>query len=304
MATIHYQPDQVAVPADENATILDTSLQAGIPHTSVCGGKARCSTCRVLILNGLEHCSPRSKEEEALAGPLCFTDSIRLACQTTVSGDVTLRRLVLDEDDIELADQEHPDADLGSVGEEQYMAILFADLRGFTSFAEDQLSYDVIHILNRYFQQMGRAIGQHGGVINNYMGDGLLALFGIGDDEEPAVKAVRAGWDMLLAMQALNPYIENVYSHRFDIGIGIHYGQVVMGLVGASGHKRMTAIGDAVNLASRIEGANKDAGTNLLISEHTYEHVQQHVQIGQRITFAPSGKSGDYNLYEIVGLMP
>lgn len=303
MPAITYLPDNKSVEAEAGETILLTSLRAGIPHTHVCGGNARCSTCRVIILDGLENCSQRNSREQALANRLHFTPQIRLACQTSITGDITLRRLVLDAQDVELTSQLTPDKTPISAGKEQKIAILFADIRKFTAFSESLPPYDVIHVLNRYFDQMGKVINRNGGYIDNYMGDGLMALFGVDHPEEAALRAVRAGLEMLEAVEQLRVYLENIYAMSFQIGVGVHYGEVVLGSIGAKDARRMTAIGDAVNLASRIEQANKEYGTHLLISEHAYDEVRQQVRVGREFAdTALKGKSGRYRLYEIVGL--
>jgi adenylate cyclase len=302
MPTLTYLPDNKQVEALTGETLLETSIRLGIPHTSVCGGIARCSTCRVMIVEGLQHCSPRNSRELLLAERLHLGPDIRLACQTTVTGDVTLRRLVLDTEDIELTSQLTADRTPVSVGEEKKIAILFADIRNFTSLSEALSAYDVIHILNRYFMQMDKVIHLHGGYINNYMGDGLMALFGVDHPENAALNAVQAGLGMLAAVEKQKAYLQSVYGMIFDIGIGIHYGEVVMGSVGGQGQRRMTAIGDAVNFTSRIEEANKEYGTQLLITESAYQEVRQYVKPGRQFDNATlRGKSGVYALYEITG---
>lgn len=184
MTHIHYLPDDIQVTTRTGKTILTTSLEAGIPHTHICGGNARCSTCRVAILEGLEHCLPRNSNERALAERLSFPPTIRLACQTRITSDVKVRQLVLDDDDVQITSQINRGAVPGSIGEEKHLAILFADIRGFTTFAAALPPYDVIHALNRYYQQMDHAISRYGGEIDNYMGDGLLALF---DGDHPTI---------------------------------------------------------------------------------------------------------------------
>src|SRR5205823_2021560 len=152
---------------------------AGIPHAHACGGQARCSTCRVQVVDGLDGCAPRTEKERALAIRLRFAPEVRLACQTTVSADVRIRRLVLDQTDVELVDQSEAHGASEPIGEERSLAIMFADIRGFTPFAEPLLAYDVVHALNRYYDEVGRVIAEHHGQIDNYMGDGLLAVFGM-----------------------------------------------------------------------------------------------------------------------------
>ncbi|MEG4579573.1 adenylate/guanylate cyclase domain-containing protein [Microcoleus sp. MON1_C5] len=306
MPQIHYLPDDRTIEIDDDDIILEASLRAGIPHTHICGGSARCSTCRVLIVEGLEFCSPRTSPEEELAKKLRLEPEIRLACQTQVAGGkVILRRLAIDSEDLESFNDEMSGKLISPpVGQEKKIAILFADIRGFTPFAESLLPYDVIYVLNRYFQKMGFAINRNGGMINNYMGDGLMALFGLENPDKAAEQAVRAGVEMLEELEKLNPYFENLYRHQLRIGIGIHCGWVVVGNLGALKNQTVTAIGDAVNLASRIEAANKQVGTSLLISEETYQEVKELAIVNQCVSVQIPGKSGEYPLYEVVGMPP
>ena len=158
MPNILYTLEKKTVEAESSETILQVSMRTGVPHAHACGGNARCSTCRVLILDGLEYCEPRNPNEQLLADRLNFTPEIRLACQTTFTGDLTLRRLVLDDEDLQLAGQQTSTSGPCSVGEEKQLAVLFADIRGFTPFAEALPPYDVVHVLNRYFHRMGVVI--------------------------------------------------------------------------------------------------------------------------------------------------
>src|SRR5436305_8583209 len=190
MSRIFYVIQNRVIEAEPDETILQASLRAAIPHAHACGGHARCSTCRVQIVEGLDRCAPRNEKENELAARLHFSPEIRLACQTTVNGDVKLRRLVLDAEDIKLTAQPSRADATAPIGEEKKLAILFADIRGFTPFAERLLPYDVVHVLNRYYYEVGRAISEHGGRIDNYMGDGLLALFGIDDTKEGGRQAL------------------------------------------------------------------------------------------------------------------
>ncbi|HEY9653108.1 MAG TPA: adenylate/guanylate cyclase domain-containing protein, partial [Coleofasciculaceae cyanobacterium] len=278
-------------------------LRLKIPHTHVCGGLGRCSTCRVLVVEGLEHCGERSSAEKVISEQLHFTPAIRLACQTQVFDNVTVRRLALDTEDLEIINDEIKGKVVpNTIDQEKHIAILFADIRGFTSFSEKVLPYDVIYVLNRYFRKMGQVISRHDGMINNYMGDGLMALFGLKNSQQAAEQAVRAAIEMLEAMEKFKPHLEMLYQQSLQIGIGIHYGSVVIGEVGASDNKRVTAIGDAVNLASRIEAANKLVGTNLVVSESIYAQVREQAIVKQSYRVQLPGKSGEYPLYEIVGI--
>ncbi|MCC6972334.1 MAG: hypothetical protein IT434_19130, partial [Phycisphaerales bacterium] len=183
----------------------------------------------MMIIDGIEYCAPRNAKEQAMADRLAFSPEIRLACQTLVSGEVKLRRLVLDDEDIALNDQTAPGREPGAVGAEKRIAILFSDIRGFTTFSEARPAYDVIHVLNRYFHLVGHAITEYGGYIDNYMGDGIMALFGVDDVPEAPQRAIRAGLAMLELVEKFKPYMQMTYGRTFDIGIGIHYGEAVVG---------------------------------------------------------------------------
>jgi adenylate cyclase len=304
MATIRILPDDVLIESLPGETLLDTSLRSGVVHAHACGGHARCSTCRVEVTEGIDACAPRTVAEQVLAERLGFTPQLRLACQTTANSSVTMRRLILDDDDVALVDQRARNTAAVAAGEERTLAILFTDIREFTAFSEQLPPHDVVHVLNRYFHAMGRDVSRFGGCIDNYMGDGFMALFGLGESEETeassALNAVQAGLAMLKTMDALKPYLETAYGRSFDMRIGIHFGEAVVGSVGAIGRERVTAIGDAVNFASRIESANKVSGTRLLISEALYARVGTQLRIGQKIHISIHGKSGEYALYEVV----
>lgn len=299
MSHLRILPEGKDIELLDHEVILQGSLRAGIPHVHACGGHARCSTCRIIIIGDGSGCLPRNDKEKKLADKLGFGPEIRLACQTKLSGDVTCRRLVLDEEDLQLTHTDFLPTGPGSVGHERRLALLFADIRGFTALAESLPAYDVVHILNRYFLRMGKVIDSYNGVINNYMGDGLMALFGLTEPKTLASDAVFAALKMLKTVDDLQSYFQSAYKIRLAIGIGIHVGDVVVGRIGAKESQTLTAIGDAVNFASRIETANKDAGTSLLISAETYANVADLFEVGQSIEVAVKGKAGTHRLYEV-----
>ena len=278
-------------------TLLEINLRTGVPHVHACGGNARCSTCRVLVLEGEENLSEPTDDEMRLAHRKGLEENIRLACQARIEGDVRLRRLVLDEEDMEVALAESA----YTSGRETGLAVLFSDIRGFTPIAEKNLPYDVIHILNRYFRKMGEAVHRHSGRIDKYMGDGMMALFGL-DAEDPATacrSALRAGLEMLEGLEDLNRHMERYFQFKIDIGIGVHYGQAIIGEVGHPRRMMFTAIGDAVNVAARIEGACKKAGVPFLVSRETRDHVRDDFVFGRSFRTKLKGKSGDFHLHEV-----
>lgn len=132
-------PDNISVDIDGKTSILEASLQARISHAHACGGHARCSTCRVIVMGGTENLLERNKKEGKLADKLGFPPHIRLACQTKVKGNVEVKRPVIDAFDLELAMAQADARNLdGQVGSEQAIAILFLDIEAYTPFVENR----------------------------------------------------------------------------------------------------------------------------------------------------------------------
>jgi adenylate cyclase len=303
MPKIYCKPDNTVIEASKNETILEAALRQDISLSHICGGNGRCSTCRVLVEDAHEKVSKRTPEEKEVATKMDFGPEIRLACQTRAQKDVNIRRLVLDDVDIELTSLFIEQAAAGTSGVEKHVFILFADIRGFTSLAETLLPYDVIHILNRYFHTMGEVITGHGGSIDNYLGDGFMALFEGDDPQETAIKAIQAGVDMLKVVEKnIRPYVQQLWNKDFEIGIGLHYGLVVAGTVGTLARKRETVIGDAVNFASRIESANKIENPHFLISKDVYKLVSDKLEVNRTVRVNLPGKAGEHELIEVKAL--
>jgi class 3 adenylate cyclase/nitrite reductase/ring-hydroxylating ferredoxin subunit len=164
--------------------------------------------------------------------------------------------------------------------------------------------YDVLYLLNRYFVQAGEIVEENGGYIDKFVGDGLMALFGIDDQPDAPLRSVNAALKTLAAVDRMKPYFSSMYGVDFDIRIGLHYGEAVIGSLGSMGHERMTAIGDVVNVASRVETANKEAGTRLLITDALYERVRDSVEAGDFIRTRLRGTSDRVTLHEISRLKP
>ena len=303
MASVHVGPDDKQIVMRRSETILAATLREGIPHAYACGGRARCSICRISVEEGLEFCSPRSKGERVVAERLNFSPKTRLACQTKITGDVNVRRLVVDYDDIEFTRGIAAGPRPASIGEEKKLAILFADVRGFTALSERMSPYDVRYFLNRYFHLTSKVIESYGGYVDNYMGDGLMALFGHDDAPDAAFRAVSAALTLLKEVEKRSRHFEELYGVSVRIGVGIHHGNVVVGMIGAGDRQRTTAIGDAVNFASRIESANKKYGTELLISNEVHRSVADRITVGRKIEHVViEGKTGQHVLHEVKGL--
>lgn len=299
MAMIHVGPDDVDIEFDPGAGLLETLIGADIPIYHVCGGLARCSTCRVFVTSGLEHVSARTPAEAEMAEKLDLPDEVRLACQTTLSGSVKVRRLVLDQTDEELVSQIGTPRLNGPVGREVSVAVLFIDVVGYTTMAAALPPYDILHLLNRFFSRAGAIVASNSGVIDNYMGDAVLALFGLHDEPHQSLSAVRAGMSALDAAADLSRHIERVYGMTFKVRVGVASGDAVFGLVGTGESARETVIGDVVNVASRLESANKETGTDMLVSGAVHDETVDDVSYGQRYELDLRGKSGLVVAYEL-----
>lgn len=278
-------------------TLLAASLAAGIPHTNECGGNARCSTCRVFVIDGARNLSPRDSQELKLAKRLGFQDDIRLACQTKVHGPVRARRLILDADDIRVAGATNRAA---MAGTETPLAVLHVSIREFATLTKRSLAYDVVHILNRYYLQVGEPVLANGGHIDRYHGGGMLALFGVNGEnaQTKCTNAVRAALRMRKRMELFNVYLREHFGLTFTIDIGLHYGRMILGHIGHPEHARLTAIGDAATLAASIAslGAHQEPG--ILATEELVNVIEGDVRTGQVAHEDLAGR--EYTLYEIL----
>jgi len=245
-------------------TILEASRAAGIAHASVCGGRGRCSTCRVRVIRGEEHLPAATTDELRVLGRVGAPAHVRLACQVRPRRDLAVVPLVpTGAGPAEALPSGHRD------GEELTIAVLFADLRGFTRLAERKLPYDVVFILNRYFEAVGGAITDAGGIVNQFTGDGVMALFGVdgGGPEEGSRQAVRAAAAMVARVQELSRALADDLDTALRLGIGIHTGPTVVGQMGYASTTYLTAVGDTVHVAARLEALTKDYACELVLSE-------------------------------------
>ena len=303
MVKVTSLPDKVDIEVSAGETLLEAALRSGVPFAHACGGRAKCSTCRIWVLDGLEACPQRSTDEASMADRLGLADEVRLACQLRPDGDLRVRRLVLDETDLMMTSQLDRVVPTRT-GEAKNVTIFFSDIVGFTSLSERLSPYDVMYLLNRYFVQMGDIIEQNGGFIDKFVGDGLMAIFGIDDQPDAPIRSVNAALQTLAAVDRMKPFFAAMYDAEFDIRIGLHYGEAVIGSLGSVGHERLTAIGDVVNVASRVEAASKDAGTRFLISEALHEQVKDQVEVADFVRMRLRGTRDRITLYEIDRLKP
>jgi adenylate cyclase len=279
--------DGAVVNSAPGHTLLEVSRAAGIPHMSVCGGRARCSTCRTLIVSGAENLTAQTDAEAHLLGKLNAGPDVRLACQARVRGDVAIRPLIQPQASVNAPRSADP---LGW-GVEREIAVLFLDIRGFSRISEKSLPYDVVFILNSLFGEVGHGIEAANGYIDKFMGDGLMALFGLGSSPQEASRdAIRAAIAAQRATQSASRILTQHLNEPLRIGIGIHTGMAVIGRIGKTADQtspsRLTAIGDTVNIAARLESATKELKCGIVISARTLERAGITAGPGERSTIS------------------
>ena len=257
----------------EEQSILDASLSAGIPHFHACGGNAKCSTCRVLVVEGIDRLTPPNQKESFLKSLMHFPPNVRLACQTRVTaGPVKLRRIIQDETDIGLYVGSAAGDSTQQLGEERDLALMFLDIRNFTHIVENHPAFDVIHIIRKLFSSFQARIESSKGKIVETTGDGVYAVFGYETGkEESAQAAVQTAYSMLEDLQILNEtYFIPHFEERIKAGIGIHTGKVVSGTVRVGTENHSVVMGFPVNIASRLQNATKELNNEFIVSSDIF----------------------------------
>jgi len=265
-------------------SILHASLAAGIPHYHACGGNGKCSTCRVLIKEGMQNLTPFTEKEKLLRERMRIPQNVRLACQTFVIGSpVLLHRIIRDETDIKLYIKEDTKSGLQNIGEERDLALFFLDIRNFTPFMEASLAFDAIHVIRRLFTMFRECIEDNHGRIIETSGDGFYAVFGMDSTIQAAVSdAYDAGHSILNELDKFNTnYLRKYFNHEFSVGIGLHVGKVITGNIGIGVNNNLTAMGMPVNIASRIQSATKELNNSFLISDSIHKTLRQPPQADQ-----------------------
>jgi len=264
MFTISYPDRQIRVP--KGLSILEASLRHKIPHASVCGGRARCSTCRVRVVSDRSALPPPSQREAFVLARLGAGEalSIRLACQVRPQSDVSIIPIIPPHVNVDFV----RNRSRVNSGRERYIVCMFVDMRGSTKFAEKRLPFDVVFIVNRFLGAASQAAIDAGGRPNQFVGDGLLALFGLDSDPKTACRqALRAAAKVAANVEHMNHQFASELAEPIRFGIGIHGGDVIIGDIGFREHTVFTALGDAVNVAARLQDMTKALDCTVIISE-------------------------------------
>ena len=285
-------PNGKEVRVTKGTSILEASREHRIGHVSMCGGRGRCSTCRVRVMSDLEVLPPRNGIERVVAERLSLQDNVRLACQLRPTSSLEVRPLVnAPIENLTTEDRE------SLCGREEEIVVMFVDLRGFTAISEKLLPYDTVYLLNQYFKIAGEAIVQSGGRIDKFIGDGIMALFT--DDvgvEENSKNALLAAGKLAEGLKELSSDTTSDFGSDLKFGVGIHAGTSVVGAMGYGENITDTAIGDCVNVASRLEQLTKEEECQLIITSDLYQRSGLPVQASFEKNVTVKGKSEAFKI--------
>ncbi len=247
-------------------SVLEASLRNNVPHASVCGGRARCSTCRIRVIGDCASLpEPSMREAFVLDRVGAGADpAIRLACQLRPQTDLSFFQIFLPQTTAATLRTSSP----SRIGEERYLVSLFVDMRGSTKLAEKRLPFDTVFIVNRFLGAVSQAVLECGGQPNQFVGDGQLALFGLTSDPQTACRqALRAAGMISANVDELNQFLSHDLREPIRFGVGIHGGEVIIGDIGYRDHMVFTALGDAVNVAARLQDMTKSLACEVVVSE-------------------------------------
>jgi adenylate cyclase len=236
-------------------SVLEASRWAGIAHESTCGGRGRCSTCRIRVMTGA-HTLPQPDElEQRTLRRIQAPPDVRLACQTRPVADLAVELLVRPRLAEQAQAMRFEAAETG--GHEIDIAAMFVDLRGSTELAAGRLPFDVLFILDRFIQVVTSGIRKHAGHVTSIAGDGVMSVFRAdqGASAQQALLAALAVWQ---GLDALNAELASELPRPLRIGIGIHVGPSVVGWISDGGSQSLQFLGDTGNVAAKLEGTSKE----------------------------------------------
>ncbi len=281
-------PDRV-ISVTKGFSVLEASRAAGIPHLSICGGRGRCSTCRVRVTEGLERQPPANEAERATLTRIRAPDNVRLACQLRPNHSLSISP-ILGADNVGVKVQP---TEQEAAGRERRIAVLFCDLRDFTLLAQQQLPFDTVFLLNRYFETIGEAVEGSGGVIDKFIGDGALAIFGLNNSiEEACAQALAATARIAKGVDVLNRNFMSELDKPLRIAMGMHAGPAIIGQIGYGKASALTAVGDTINAASRLEGFAKEYDAQLAVSADVVRYAGLTVDDRESYNISIRGRTG------------
>jgi len=265
--------DGTNINVSRGSSLLEASHKAGRYHESVCGGRGRCTTCRVRVTSSLGELPKPNKIEQSVINRLNFDQSLRLACQLRPETDIEINPLIKlvnhDKQNLRFSNQENLS------GIEKETVIMFCDLRGFTRLSDRKMPFDVVFILNKYFKLVTDAVEENKGRIDKFIGDGVMAIFDKDTTISNNCKNALKGAAMITTyLNDLNDELSTEDLDPLRLGIGIHSGNAIIGKMGYGEASSDTAIGDTVNVASRLEQLTKEYSCQLMFSSTVAENAE------------------------------
>ncbi len=249
-------------------SVLEASQRARIDHASVCGGRGRCSTCRVLISRSATPLPAPSIHEQAVLDAIGAADGhVRLACQLFPLSDLEVVPII-------------PPATAAQFilrrarlpGEERFVVAMFIDLRGSTGMAERRMPFDSVFLLGRFITTASQAVAGCGGRPVQFLGDGVLALFGLDNEPDEACREALDGMRAVVgALAELGPLFDQAAGMRLRYSIGLHCGRAIVGEIGFGRQLAFTALGDPINTAHRLQELARDMDVAAVISDRVFE---------------------------------
>jgi adenylate cyclase len=290
---IHHASGRV-LKAPLGYSLLEALRDAGIPHASVCGGRARCTTCRVRVSRGARHLPPAEPIEAAALARIGAEPDVRLACQLRPTKSVHITPLI---------PPHVAPADIGAhrtAGRERAVAVMFVDIRDSSRLGEQRMPYDVFFILNRFFAEMADALRETGGYYSTFNGDGLMALYGT---ETGVMRGCRDAMRGAAAIEArlarINAALAADLGRPLRAGIGIHAGDAIVGTMGPPATPILSALGDTVNVAARLEAQTKHHECVVVVSAACARAAGVDLSTFPEHTVTVRGRADPVTYYEI-----
>jgi adenylate cyclase len=282
-------PGGYVVSVQPGFSVLEASRWAGLRHASVCGGRGRCSTCKVQIVQGAQGLDEPGPVERLTLRRIAAPATVRLACQLRPSVDISVEPLVAAGTGSSRATRF--DAAIAG-GQELQIAAMFVDLRESTRLATGRLPFDALFLFDRYIQVVTGAIRQNSGRATSIAGDGVMSVFGVEGTAEAATRgALQAALEIWKGVEILSGELAGELKEPLRIGIGIHVGTAVVGIVRTSETQALQFLGDTGNVAAKLEEKSKDLGCTVVVSLAALNWVVQQASWVERLGVAIPGKS-------------
>jgi adenylate cyclase len=260
LVSLSYPGQIVRVP--RGWSVLEASRSFHLPHAAMCGGRARCSTCRVRVTAGEAFCPPPANDEQGTLERIGAPPGVRLACQLRPQGDIAVVPLVRTARPIYRSAPQR--------GGEREVVVLFCDFRNRADLAQDHLPQDLLYLVTLYVEGIGNAIRASGGALSYVEFDSICALFGHDEGDNAAQGALRAAGAIEGVISDLNQRLGRHGDDRVKIAVSIHAGQAAIGEIGAFDPPTLLAVGEAVDVANDLRRAAADSDKAFAISEKVY----------------------------------